>query len=83
MYATSIPVINFFPGSVIFSQEHLMRFMCQGHYNKWSVIDSRNLKVCSFEESHCSPSLSKVPIYSTFHRISCSNFCLKRIMLNA
>ena len=83
MYTTSIPVIHFFSGSVIMSQEHLKRLMCQGHYKKLSMVDSRKFEgfvhfrkaivAFSFKGTH----------FSTFDRISYSNFCLKSIMLNA
>ena len=44
MYTASILVIHFFSGSVIMSQEHLKWLMCQGHYKKLSMVDSRKFE---------------------------------------
>ena len=73
----SFPGIRFFQENLMISREHLKRFICQRdcvyftalvaiiHYNKRSVIYSRKISVCLFEENHCSPALLKVTIYST------------------
>ena len=68
----------FFYGSVIILREHLKQSTCQGncvyftthfatiHYNKQSVVDLRkSWRICLFKENHCSPTLLKVPLYST------------------
>ena len=74
---TSFPGIRFFHDNVIISRDHLKLFICQRdcvyftahvaivHYNKQSVIDSRKISVCLFEENHGSPALLKVTVYST------------------
>ena len=75
---TSFKAIHFFYDSVNILREHLKQSTCLGnclyltilfatiHYNKRFAVDSRkSWRVCLFEENHCSPAVSKVPIYFT------------------
>ena len=62
----TIAAINFSYGADIFSEEHLKRSICKGHYVHFTTLNKRSvveeLKDV-FEESHYSPTLLKELIY--------------------
>ena len=91
---TSIGAIYFFYYSVIISQGHLKQSICQGHCvylitsvatihiitnGLWLIREKLNDMFIGRKQLY--PYSFKA--YYLFHRTSCSNICLKRVMLNA
>ena len=90
---TSIGAVYFFCNSVIISQEHLKRFICQGHCVYFATLVATihiitsglwliRKKMNMFFWGKLLYSCSFKGAY-LFYRTSCSNICLKSAVLNA